>query len=505
MPTLLNSSKALANTTGTSSVYITLQTAQPYLGITPTTGTGYTLVTGANNQVAFTSTLGSMLFENGVITSYSTGNNVTVLSQLIAGSVTQSISPETGALVVAGGMGVMGNLNIGGSLIIPNQTQSLSTDTGALIVVGGIGTGGNLNVGGSLVVTENVNFEPQNGAITIEPTGDGTVTIRPIDTLGFIDNMIVGYHQPASGYFTNLVATNISATNSLTSLTLQVSSASEFDGTVAITNLTSATYVTSSSYSGALTVAGGVAVAGNLEVGGIQSFHNSVNMSPANAQITIKPTGIGTVVIQPVNPNATGSIDNMTIGLNVPERGNFTQITVTGRTQSISTTTGAVIIGGGLGVGGSLYAGNIYSNGVLVGAGGGGGGANYSAGDDISITTIGTSSIATISDISTLESVTLRGATSDQIINLTNNLASTSTSSGALVVTGGIGVGGDIHVAGNVYSQGGQPLRTLQVTVGTTPPSNPGVGDFWIDPSAGVEYQYIFDNPNYYWIQFTGV
>jgi hypothetical protein len=88
-----------------------------------------------------------------------------------------------------------------------------------------------------------------------------------------------------------------------------------------------------------------------------------------------------------------------------------------------------------------------------------------------------------------------------------NLTASTSTTTGAIVVAGGVGIGGDLHVGGNVYSAQGNPLYNTKITVSTMPPTTAtnNVGDFWIDPSIGVEYQWIQDGTNFYWIQFTGV
>lgn len=63
----------------------------------------------------------------------------------------------------------------------------------------------------------------------------------------------------------------------------------------------------------------------------------------------------------------------------------------------------------------------------------------------------------------------------------------------------------DLHVSGNVYSQGGDPLYTPRVTISTLAPEGARVGDFWIDTDNGVEFQYIKDGSNFYWIQFTGI
>jgi hypothetical protein len=99
------------------------------------------------------------------------------------------------------------------------------------------------------------------------------------------------------------------------------------------------------------------------------------------------------------------------------------------------------------------------------------------------------------------------GLTNTGIFNAPNTTQSTGTTTGAVVVGGGVGIGGDVHVGGNIYSAQGNPLYNTKITVATMPPTTAtnNVGDFWIDPSIGVEYQWIKDGTNFYWIQFTGV
>jgi hypothetical protein len=63
----------------------------------------------------------------------------------------------------------------------------------------------------------------------------------------------------------------------------------------------------------------------------------------------------------------------------------------------------------------------------------------------------------------------------------------------------------DLYVSGDVYSNGGSPLYTPRITISTLAPEGARVGDFWIDTDSGVEFQYIKDDSNFYWIQFTGV
>ena len=73
--------------------------------------------------------------------------------------------------------------------------------------------------------------------------------------------------------------------------------------------------------------------------------------------------------------------------------------------------------------------------------------------------------IAKLSDL-TLETITDGGATSSNAISITNTTASTSTSTGALVISGGLGVGdsvwieGDLHVAGTTVTENTKTVAT---------------------------------------------
>ena len=67
-----------------------------------------------------------------------------------------------------------------------------------------------------------------------------------------------------------------------------------------------------------------------------------------------------------------------------------------------------------------------------------------------------------------------------------------------------------LNVPGSIYSNEGNPYENNlvyapRVTVSLTAPPDPRIGDFWIDPSLGVELQYIDDGGNRFWIQFTGI
>lgn len=67
-----------------------------------------------------------------------------------------------------------------------------------------------------------------------------------------------------------------------------------------------------------------------------------------------------------------------------------------------------------------------------------------------------------------------------------------------------------LNIPGSIYSMEGSPseanlLYTPRTFSSPTPPTDPRVGDFWIDTDDGIEYQYFDDNGNKIWVQFAGV
>jgi hypothetical protein len=112
-----------------------------------TPATGYLL--GGATQIYIGATTGTSTFA-GVLKA--NGN-------IVASATTASTSSTTGALVVAGGAGIAGAVNIGstitatGNIVAASTTVSpaASTTAGALVVAGGAAVAGNVNVGANLV------------------------------------------------------------------------------------------------------------------------------------------------------------------------------------------------------------------------------------------------------------------------------------------------------------------------------------------------------------------
>ena len=147
-------------------------------------------------------------------------------------------------------------------------------------------------------------------------------------------------------------------------------------------------------------------------------------------------------------------------------------VSITNTTPSSSTGTGALKVSGGLGVGGAVHATNFI-------------------GDGSGLTGLPL----------TLQEVTEGGASTNRVLSITNTTPSTSTGTGALRVSGGLGVGGAVH-ATNFIGDGsgltGLPLTLQEVTEGgastdqvlsitnTTPSTSTGTGAVVITGGLGV-------------------
>jgi hypothetical protein len=97
------------------------------------------------------------------------------------------------------------------------------------------------------------------------------------------------------------------------------------------------------------------------------------------------------------------------------------------------------------------------------------------AGTDIAV------DLVTISNISTLQSVTSRGSSTSAVISITNTASSTSTTTGALTVAGGVGIGGNlyqsgVHVITNTSSSTNTTTGALVVAGGVGVAGNLTVG-----------------------------
>ena len=125
-------------------------------------------------------------------------------------------------------------------------------------------------------------------------------------------------------------------------------------------------YGSTDTNSGALIVSGGAGIGENLNVGGNLTVAGQVDLSPNGSSVNILPGVGGTVLIY---PDQYGYIDNMIIGASLPRIGYFTNVIVEDTSNAISTSSGALQVAGGVGIGKDLWVGGeIYRNGVPIGS-----------------------------------------------------------------------------------------------------------------------------------------
>ena len=380
-------------TTGTTSTFIILNTTS-----STGTSTGALQVRGGVGIGGDLWIGGNIYGSNGqAIGAATTGTT----STFIILNTTSSTGTSTGALQVRGGAGIAGDLYVGGNIVdstgriigqgttgttstflIANATISTSTNTGALQVWGGVGVGGSVNIGGTL----NVGSTASAGSIT---------------------------------GVSSIVATNITVTGNLSAPNLTFSSGT-FLTPVIVANTSSST----STNTGALQVYGGAGIGGDVYIG--KSLIVGTTASAGSI------SGVSSISAQ--NVTVTGNLTAPNLNFS---SGTFvTPVIVSNSTTSISTQTGAVIVSGGMGVGGTVFANSFVTQGGL-------------------------GSISCVAYITTLNLT----ATNTILVSGTTN--STSTNSGALVVTGGVGIGGNLYISGNIVDVN-SGIAYGVVTTGTT-------------------------------------
>jgi len=220
---------------------------------------------------------------------------------------TQSTTATNGTLIVTGGVGVSGNLNVGTSATVASQLFSLSVPTqNAFYVAGGIGAG-YLNI-----------------------ANNGYINGSPIITQANISSF-----QFQGGTISNILTS---------------------------TNTTSAF----STQTGAIQVVGGIGLGGNLHVGGAQYIYASTASAVSTSgNALIVNGGIGAYsIFLSNNGYINGSPIVTAATLNQFSGGTInSSLVVNSATQATSTITGAFqVINGGVGIGGNIYAGG---NGVF--------------------------------------------------------------------------------------------------------------------------------------------
>jgi hypothetical protein len=390
-------------------------------------------------------------------------------------------------------------LTSGGALGTPSSGTAtnltglpLSTGVTGLLPVANGGTG---TATPALVAGTNVTITGSWPNQTINATNSGTVT--SVSGTGTVNGLTL----------TGTVTT----TGSLTlGGTLDLSSPPAIGGTVAAaitgTTITASTKFVGTNFDAAGSGGGGLRTSSGANClqwgggGGVNlTLDGAFNMNPANASISIAPTGTGTLTI---NPATAGTINNMAIGGTTPAAGAFTTLSATsaiavtsGGTGQTSYTDGQLLIGNSTGntlTKATLTAGTNVTitngNGTITIAATGGGGSGDVVGPASSTdnalarfdTTTGkllqnsvgilsdTGAISGLTDISASGSVTLSGGTANGVTYLNGSKVLTSGSAlnfnGTSLAVGDTAASAD---GSSLYIYGNLPASTqLGIKIG---------------------------------------
>jgi hypothetical protein len=204
---------------------------------------------------------------------------------------------------------------------------------------------------------------------------------------------------------------------------------------------------------------GGMYVAGAIYAGSIQNTpigsttantgafttltaSNTVTLSPANANVVLSPTGTGLVTI---NPATAGTINNVSIGATTRGSGAFTTLDANSTVTLSPSSQNVTISPSGTGTV------TISPVGALT--------INPTAASTINNTSIGAT---------TRGSGAFTTLASNNAVTFTAGTSSTTTGTGTLVVTGGVGISENLNVGGNFILTGNLTVNGTTTTINST-------------------------------------
>jgi hypothetical protein len=312
------------------------------------------------------------------------GNTASSITAVFRNPNTQSTTPTTGALTVAGGVGITGNAVIGANLLAQGAAilQSSLTTAGVVSFTDitnstGVSTGGALTVAGGAAIAKDLWVGGNVYAANIIGTSYQYLTI--VDPLvNFRANVTYPYNYDI-GFYSSFVGgpANVEATSGVVrddsdgvwkffsnvsepaGGTLTFNSDTLWDGIKAGNLFLTDATASSTTGTGALIVTGGAGIGGSLYARDIQATVIG-NVSPAAGFFT-QLNSTGNVVAT----DYRGSSLNVTGNVSA-SGGIFATVGVTGgiwansSTESTSTSTGSIVSAGGLGLAGNIFQGGAY-------------------------------------------------------------------------------------------------------------------------------------------------
>jgi hypothetical protein len=381
----------------------------------------------------------------------------------------ESTSVTSGTLRVTGGAGISGNVWAGrfrgphtgavgdvtpdtGAFTTISGTStvtSTSSSTGALTILGGVGIAKDVSIGGSLTVWSLIYGTATNAQYANTSTrayGADFATAATSSTRAIFADFASTSTNIAGGLVTQIpYQSNTSTTTFSSNLT--------YNGSTLKLQVTNSDVLPQGIYA-------------------LDLKNTSINQSPI-LRLAGSSGGIAMIssfnTLRIMQDAVTLTNTLMSIGL--------TGVNITSLSASTATTNGALVVGGGLGVGGDVFAGSF--NGPINGdvTGNVTGNLNGKIGNLSPNTAVFTT--ATTTDL------TSSGTANFVRVNVTATTISATTATGALVITGGVGIGGRLNVGGGVYMAGTLVTTIVNVPISATATGTPG------QIAADASYTYI--------------
>ncbi len=318
-----------------------------------------TFVDSNNAATAF-----ELLYTTSSVSFNPNNGNLTVGGSIYGGAtlfitgVVATSSVSAGSLISTGTLQVTGLSTLGettatttrvqtltsyGDVDIQSATLSSSTTTGALKVAGGVGIGEDLFVGQKIT-----GLLPNGELLSLGNTSDGTDKYISIKSL--YGSMEIGRNGNTNAYInTNMAVGTFDISHNATKI--QINASNE----VVIPQTT----VASSTNSGALKVAGGVGIGGNLYAGGdLYVGGNEVltgDLAVNGGDITTTETTASIFNSNATTVNFVGAGTAITIGATTGYTAIRNLTTITDTTNATSHLTGALQVRGGVGISGALW------------------------------------------------------------------------------------------------------------------------------------------------------
>jgi hypothetical protein len=381
------------------------------------------------------------------------------------GSLAASSLPGVTSLGTLVGLEVAGVTKQTGNLVISSTTATTNLTTGALVVAGGVAIAGSIRTGGNLTVTGlttlnstttlNAGLTSTVGTASTSTT-TGAIVITNSGGLGVTGTVNADRYASTNGYFWAngaVYAPRVTPTGE--EFTFQYKIGPDFIGSTNLKYYPNTTNivitggsVSTSANTGVLVVRGGVGINGNLNISQGADGKSIVAQGHVYAGTLTTTNGVfwsnGEVFSgRGIPGNTEGAIqynngDTFAGSEFLRFDAANANVVIGSGTTSANVTSGALVVVGGVGVSGTINTDNIlsnqgffWSNGSVYSGEGVPRGADY--------------------EIQFKTGTTFSGATGFKVIGgegnivLETNTASITTTTGAFVVAGGVGVAGNVN------------------------------------------------------------